>query len=197
VGRRKWLIRRVSDRPRARRTHGTRALARRVAAAAAALAAVALASCGGGDGAETAVTTATGDTTTATQPTTTTTGTEGASTGGGSDEVKTKAGTATIGQAIQAVLGTSNGQACSREFATQRYLRVAYGGREGCLDAQSPESAATRVHAPTASGNGNTATATVEPEGGLYDGEKLAVTVVREAGGWKVDAIESDVPVGP
>jgi hypothetical protein len=41
------------------------------------------------------------------------------------------------------------------------------------------------------------ATVTLRPVGGLYDGEKLTVSLVKENGDWKVDELKSNAPVGP
>jgi hypothetical protein len=37
----------------------------------------------------------------------------------------------------------------------------------------------------------------VRPSGGVYDGERITVSLVREGGEWKIDALHSNVPVGP
>jgi hypothetical protein len=41
------------------------------------------------------------------------------------------------------------------------------------------------------------ATVTLQPMGGLYDGEKLTVSLAREDGAWKVDELKSNAAVGP
>jgi hypothetical protein len=41
------------------------------------------------------------------------------------------------------------------------------------------------------------AAAKVVPKGGLYDGDKITVSLVKEDGTWKVDSLKSNAPVGP
>ena len=64
-----------------------------------------------------------------------------------------------------------------RRFVTSRYLEVAYGSRQGCVDAT--RSHAGIAHKPSsiqgARITGSTATAVVFPTGGLYDGERITV----------------------
>jgi hypothetical protein len=50
-----------------------------------------------------------------------------------------------------------------------------------------------------ASASTGTATATVKvvPHGGVYDGEKLTVSLIKEDQDWKVDSLKSNAPVGP
>ena len=118
--------------------------------------------------------------------------------------------------AVEAVLTSSDpADACGR-FVTKHYLRVAYGGRQGCVQAQAPGSAARslrdfRVTPHHVGSNGIlTADATVAPVGGPYDGEKVEVLLVgrldRQAldgqgkllrGGWRIFQLEANVPVGP
>jgi hypothetical protein len=95
---------------------------------------------------------------------------------------------------------------------TKRYLRVAYGGRQGCVQAQAPGSAARSLrdfHATindVATGGVLTADVTVVPVGGPYDGEKVEVFLVGHVGdsqreflrgGWRINQLEASVPVGP
>jgi hypothetical protein len=83
---------------------------------------------------------------------------------------------------------------------TQHYLDAAYGGRQGCIQAQSPKNAATSVDVgpvTQASNQPRAAAAKASPTGGLYNGEKLTVSLVKEDGAWKVDALKSNAPVGP
>ena len=162
--------------------------------------ALAVAGCGGGDdeGDTSAPTTTAGETTTS-APATTTTGTEGRTTtgggGSGGEQIQKRH---SIPDVVSAVLVSADpAEACGDEYVTAHYLSVAYGGREGCVKAQSPESAAESLGFYQASVDGHEAAALVRPVGGLYDGEKLTVTVVRQGGGWRVDAIESNAPVGP
>jgi hypothetical protein len=82
-------------------------------------------------------------------------------------------------------------------YVTSRYLGTAYGGRDGCVRAQGKAAVADAVEIRSVKVRGATATAMAVPSGGASDGEKLDVELVHEGGAWKVDAISSDVPVGP
>jgi hypothetical protein len=85
---------------------------------------------------------------------------------------------------------------------TSHYLSDAYGSKQGCVQAQKPGAAASsvaiqRINAPDPTIAPNRTTAKVVAHGGIYDGEKLTVSLVQEGGSWKVDAIRSNAPVGP
>ena len=115
-----------------------------------------------------------------------------------------KAGTGahrTIPEVIEAVLSSSDpATACGADHVTAHYLNVAYGGKQGCVQAQSQGSAARSVDLQAGahpSPEASRASVKVVPRGGIYDGEKLTVMLVRRAGSWKIDALESNAPVGP
>ena len=195
------MISDVPDRTGARRAHGPAAAARRVAVAALVAAALAGSGCGGGDDeGDTAAptTTAGGQATTSTQGSTTT-GTEGKKTGGGSGNGQ-NGQSHSIPDVVFAVLTSGDpGKACGEDYVTDRYLNAAYGGKGGCVQAQAPGSVARSLHfndVITSTKPGR-ATVRVRPEGGVYDGEKLTLTLVRENGSWKVGALMSNAPVGP
>jgi hypothetical protein len=80
---------------------------------------------------------------------------------------------------------------------TQRYLQAAYGGRQGCVNAQAPGSAAAKLDFKELRIDGDRATAVVVPSGGPYDGERLTVSLVDQGRRWSVDELEAEVPVGP
>jgi hypothetical protein len=141
-------------------------------------------------------------TTTATAPTqaasatSTTTSPRGASAGQAAQRL-------TIPEVVEAVLTSSDpAQVCSTRYVTQHYLSAAYGGKQGCVQAQDPKSAASSVQvsqsiqldgaAPPVQ-----ATAKAVPKGGIYDGENLTVSLVKEDGTWKIDGLKSNAPVGP
>jgi hypothetical protein len=195
------LISGVPDRPRDRGSRRARAFA--PALAALGIAAVAFGGCGGGgsEGSSTshATTSAGASSTTSAQSTTTTTTTstdDGAGTGHGGERH-------TIRDAVTAVLTSSDpATACGDVYVTPHYLSAAYGGKGGCVKAQSPKSVAQSVHIADVYGIDTMApplraAAKVVPDGGVYDGEKLMVSLVREHGTWRVDALKSNAPVGP
>ncbi len=100
--------------------------------------------------------------------------------------------------AVKLLLLSSNPRTgCSSEVVTSHYRQAAYGGRGACVKALSPSSAAKSLGTVESDVTGDTATVTVHPVGGLYDGEKITVSLIRSGGGWQVDAIKSNAPVGP
>jgi hypothetical protein len=180
----------VRDRPRGR--DGARAGALPLAVA---IVLAALAGCAGDsdDSASSPPTGTTGGQGTTSVPTTATTG--GSDDGGQRRLITVKL---RVRLALEAVLTSSDraDDACGR-FVTKHYLRVAYGGRQGCVQAQVPGSAAKRFDLKDLRLSGDRATAVVVPSGGPYSGERLTVSVVNEGPRWAVDELESDVPVGP
>jgi hypothetical protein len=104
-----------------------------------------------------------------------------------------------VRRAVEAVLTSGDpADACGR-YVTPRYLKAAYGGRQGCVQAQGPGSAASslrsfRVHLGDMDG---TASAVAVPVGGPYNGAKVEVSLIQGGPGYQVDALRADVPVGP
>lgn len=88
------------------------------------------------------------------------------------------------------------GYACSRLLVTDRYVETAYGDRQGCVRAQSGGGAARSLDFKEVRPAGSQATVVVVPAGGLYDGERITVSLVRDHR-WLVDALQSNAPVGP
>jgi hypothetical protein len=87
--------------------------------------------------------------------------------------------------------------ACSDELVTAHYLRVAYGGRDGCEQAVSPQSVSRSLGPYEQQIDGDRATVKLHPSDGTYDGDKITVSLVKEGGNWKVDSLKSNAPVGP
>jgi hypothetical protein len=99
--------------------------------------------------------------------------------------------------AIEAALASGDpAQACER-YVTEHFVRIAYGDREGCAQAQAAGAAARSASVENIEVSGDTADALAVPSGGPSDGEHLEVSLVREGGAWKLDAVRSDVPVAP
>ena len=82
-------------------------------------------------------------------------------------------------------------------FVTERYVRTAYGAREGCLAAQRPGALADSVRGRPVRRNADEASVTVVPSGGPYDGIEVEVELIREGGLWRVDSLKADIPAGP
>jgi hypothetical protein len=166
--------------------------------AAAAVVAVAIAGCGGGGGTGTTTGTAAGAQATSTTAQAKTTGEKSGSTnpfGGGAAKGHT------VADVLNAVLATGDpNKACSTDYVTDGYLTDAYGGKQGCVQAQTASSAAQSIEIvglAGGSGESGTATVKVQAKGGVYDGEKLTVMLVRDGQDWKIDSLKSNAPVGP
>jgi hypothetical protein len=97
--------------------------------------------------------------------------------------------------AVKFVLtATTSSTTCTSPFVTGRYLRAAYGGRQGCIDAQR---IAHDLEFKDLRIDGDRATAVVVPSDGTYEGERLTVSLLPNGPGWAVDELKADVPVGP
>ncbi len=95
------------------------------------------------------------------------------------------------------VLERGGAATCGPPLVTSRYVKVAYGSRQGCVNAtQSYAGIADKLRFRSVRITGSTATAVVIPSGGLYDGERITASLVRDPH-WSVDRLRSNVPVGP
>jgi hypothetical protein len=109
---------------------------------------------------------------------------------------KSKGGT--ISEAVDAVFESGDpDKACASRYVTEHYLSAAYGGRSGCVQAQARGTAARYVHLAAEAQSGTKVIVKAVPHGGLYDGERLTVTLVKEGDAWKIDSLKSNEPVGP
>ncbi len=101
-------------------------------------------------------------------------------------------------QVVDAVLTGSVDAAliCDR-LATERFVREAYGARQGCIAAQRPGALADSVEIEDTAEGEDVATVTVIPSGGPYDGVEVEIELVADGEGWRVDSLFADVPAGP
>ena len=95
---------------------------------------------------------------------------------------------------VRLVLATTTPTTCKPPLVTGRYLEAAYGGRQGCINAQR---IAHKLEFKDLRIDRDRATALVVPSDGTYKGERLTVSLVRLDRRWAVDELEADVPVGP
>ena len=170
--------------------------------------ALALAGCGDDD-----QTTSTGVSdpvsTTTTATTATTTGGDdaggggeaaGAAGGGGSasqPEPGSGSGAGSPTAAAVAVLTAAGSpeQACG-SYVTEGLIQDSYGGEENCIAARKGVALADTIEID-ADGGDSTTHLVVVPTGGTYDGARVEVDLVREDGGYRVDALDAHVPAGP
>jgi hypothetical protein len=101
--------------------------------------------------------------------------------------------------AVLTVLAGRDARSVCGEAMTESFLRTAYGDRGGCIAARDPETLADRrtTGVRAVEVDGQRATAIARPQGGTYDGERLDVGLRRAEGGWRVDRLSADIPVGP
>jgi hypothetical protein len=138
------------------------------------VAALALAGCGGDDGLYGG-----GDETTATPPAP-----------GISDEDAVR-------EALEGALVSDDPKLACDRFVTDAYLQDNYGDRAACEQSLAPGSRAKSVKVSKIEVERNAATAIAVPSGGPTSGDRLDATLIRQGGGWKVDSLRSDAPVGP
>lgn len=100
--------------------------------------------------------------------------------------------------AAQAFLSSPDAALVCDEVLAPEFLRTAYGDRTGCIAARRPASLAdpnSKLEVGPESNAGVRVDAA--PTGGLYDGDKLQITVVREGSAYLIADVKSNVPVGP
>jgi hypothetical protein len=114
----------------------------------------------------------------------------------GLDHVRAGGSADLIRLEVKGVLTSISPAVCSPALVTKHYLETSYGGHQGCVKALNAGSVADHVDFKELTIEGRQATAVVVPSGGLYDGERLTVSLVRDPH-WAVDSLRADVPVGP
>jgi hypothetical protein len=92
--------------------------------------------------------------------------------------------------------GADSDVACDA-VVTKKLIKTAYGSVAGCVDARNAGGVAKEVEISNLLVGDGRATATAVPTGGPNDGEKIKLVVVYSAGAWRLDELESNVPVGP
>jgi hypothetical protein len=97
---------------------------------------------------------------------------------------------------VDVLLTSTNPIVCSPLVVTERYLKAAYGGHEGCIKSLAPGSVAKSISFKDLQVGKERARAVVVPVGGPYDGQQITVSLVRTSH-WAVNALHSNVPVGP
>ena len=83
------------------------------------------------------------------------------------------------------------------ELITPRLLKKSYGGLQGCRSALESGGQAKSVDIVSTQPEGKFALVVAVPHGGPSSGEKLAISLVKVHGDWRLDAIRSNAKVGP
>lgn len=85
--------------------------------------------------------------------------------------------------------------ACTK-LVTPQFVKRSYGNIKSCEAARKPSAMAKAVaFGPVDIGKG--ATVAAKPKGGVFDGERLEVTLINLDGQWAIDEISSNAKVGP
>jgi len=145
--------------------------------------ALVLAACGGDD--ETTGSTASGSSTTSSVTT---------STDGGEP---TPSNEEQVTAAIEAFFTGEDSDVACGAVVTPNLIKTAYGSVKGCVAARNSGGTAKEVEISKLLVGDGRATATVVPSAGPNDGEKVEVVAVYSGGAWRLDELESNVPVGP
>ncbi len=80
---------------------------------------------------------------------------------------------------------------------TQRLLNRSFGGLQGCRSAVRSGGRANSVEIVSSHPEGHHALVIVVPHGGPSSAQKLMISLALQGGGWRLDSIHSNVPVGP
>jgi hypothetical protein len=102
--------------------------------------------------------------------------------------------------AVEAVLTADDPAEACGKYVTRRYVRVSYGSKEGCVQAQRPGSAARSLASfriAQEGGQGTVVEASAVPRGGPYGGSRMTIGLVFSGDHYRLDRLNSDVPVGP
>jgi hypothetical protein len=156
-----------------------------------------LAGCGGGGGSSSAARSSTIATSARGATSTTNTDTSG---GGGESAPSALGSKRAVQTAVNAVLTSKDPAGACGKYVTERYLRVAYGGKQGCVRAQQPGSGAEALSSfriDQEGGQGTVVSASAVPHGGPYNGSKVEIGLVFDTDHYRVDALHTNVPVGP
>jgi hypothetical protein len=100
--------------------------------------------------------------------------------------------------AVQAFLSSPDAELVCNEMLTEEFLRKAYGDRAGCIAARKPATLAaanSKLEVGPESDAGTRVDAV--PKGGVYDGDKLQITVLSDGDAYLIAAVKSNAPVGP
>jgi hypothetical protein len=162
-----------------------------------------LVGCGGGGSGDQAGSTATSATRSNSPAVGSSTGgsTVSSSTTGGGGSVPDALGSRrAVRAALEAVLASNDPADACGSYVTEHYLKVAYGGRQSCVQAQAPGSAAAALRSFRIEQEATQATLVVAsaiPRGGPYDGSRVRADLVFASDHYRVNALRANVPVGP
>lgn len=83
------------------------------------------------------------------------------------------------------------------DLYTARLVKKSYGSLKACESALKSGGQAKSVEILSTQNEGRFALVTAIPHGGPSSGEKLAISMSKENGDWRLDAIHSNAKVGP
>jgi len=85
---------------------------------------------------------------------------------------------------------------CSK-YVTDAFVSSAYGNEQACDAAVASGGTADSLKTGKISVSPSKATITVVPHGGPSSGERVTAKLVLDGDTWKIDSLNSNVPVGP
>jgi hypothetical protein len=80
---------------------------------------------------------------------------------------------------------------------TPQLVQRSFGGEHGCQSAVTSGSRADSVEIVSSHPEGHHAVVVAVPHGGPSSAEKLTILLALARGGWRLDSIKSNAPVGP
>ena len=128
-------------------------------------------------------------------PVVTQTTTGGTTTTGGGTTTPTGSDRDAIDDVIRQYLTRADAPGACTKLVTPQFVKRSYGNEKGCEAARKPSAMAKALTFPAGGGNGTTVT--VKPQGGVFGGETLEVTMINLDGQWTIDKITSNAKVGP
>ncbi len=157
-----------------------------------ALAALAVAGCGGGSSTSTSDVTTSSSASTATAHVSTT---KPPTVRVGTTQSKRFPGPPGAVGAVRFALTSKSPVVC--KSYSSRLLKKSYGGIKGCRSAITSGSPAKSVEIIKTKLAGRHAVIVAVPHGGPSSKEALTISLTRIGGGWNLESIKSNVPVGP
>jgi len=100
-------------------------------------------------------------------------------------------------QVVTLFLTSPDAQRVCDDLLTPAFLRKAYGDRAGCLAGRKPSSLSNPNPKLEVTPGPAETVVIAQPKGGVYDGQRLKITLIKDGTGERIDAVTSNVPVGP
>ena len=100
-------------------------------------------------------------------------------------------------QAVTAFLASPDSDKVCKNVLSPSLLEATYGDLAGCVNGRPPASLAQSVDVTDTTVSGDSVKATAVPTGGAYDEAKLRFELTVSGRAAVIDALDTDIPVGP